>query len=226
MSRNYTATRRGGFIPKSVTSAYNNTKRFFHSMVYGRDYLRPDSQHLMDKVAEEPILKIEIHRKPLDETLTKGLDIISNGTLSDRLKKQNKYDALNHLCLIITLSSGKYVLEKLEYVNFTKLLPTVGESINVPLPSTNLTIPMLLKNAIDKKGATKIFNYSAYKRNCQDFVKDILYSSGISNFDESFVKQDLKPLTTGVAGFIAKPLMDGVTNLQERYDILKNGGDI
>jgi hypothetical protein len=64
-----------------------------------------------------------------------------------------------------------------------------------------------------------IYVYSAFKENCQHFVRSILNANGITKYD-SFISQDTEVLAPSVLQKVAK----GVTNLAGAIDVAYRGG--
>lgn len=192
-----------------------------------RDYYRPDVKQLLDHIQGDIIRSITIYRVPLDEKKIIAMNALSLGEFDRRIKNE-PYDKLMHLAMIIQTTKGKYVVEKLHYVNVSTQIPASinAETIQVsPIP--NCDIPTLLDNAIKKYGKNRIFHYSAHSMNCQQFVVDVLESNGIlSNTYMAFVKQNLTNIFEGHIGSIAKKVVDNATDLLTRADIIANGGGI
>jgi hypothetical protein len=116
------------------------------------------------------------------------------------------------------------LIEKNEAINM-KLNPTIPPnttSMDVSnIPST-LTFQLLMDNTQKSMGPL-FFPYDAIKNNCQSFIIAIFKSNNIlTPAIQDFVKQDVGKLFTNFKN--TKKLMNTVTKIGEKVDIIKKGG--
>ena len=69
-----------------------------------------------------------------------------------------------------------------------------------------------MNNAVNKFGKERIFKYSAFKYNCQAFVRDVLESNYLYNNDiNNFVYQPMQSVVQNLKGFVPT-VANAVTN--------------
>lgn len=161
------------------------------------------------------IERIFICRKPL----MKGVEIFINAiTLGkyDRIKKEQNYDQIFHLYLMILLSNGMWMLlEKNEQV---VLKPSeISEvrdfqHIMILLEPNVLSLREFVENAIQVMGNNEFFIYDGLTSNCQMFVTDVLRSNNLwdTGYD-LFVNQPITTSLEEVKGL--KTIMRKITDL-------------
>jgi hypothetical protein len=167
------------------------------------------------------ITKIEVCRNPIKGIYEKILNIASLGKIRREMKKRG-YDKLYHLYLVITLANGNiYSLEKNQRVNIIKGKKLKPDGDCAPaLSNPNLTLNQLILTAEGKKDKN-FYRYDGFKHNCQKWLRSILNSSGITQFD-SFISQDVEELAPTYLKIISK----GITDLAGVFDFLKKGGGL
>jgi hypothetical protein len=72
---------------------------------------------------------------------------------------------------------------------------------------------------MESKNIPNIYIYSAFKENCQHFVRSILNANGITKYD-SFISQDTEVLAPSILQKVAK----GITGLAAKIDVVQRGG--
>lgn len=182
--------------------------------------LPPAGRQLLAQVGNEPITSIEIVRTPLS-SFTKGfLNVISLGQFEKISKKY--YDEMFHLSLWI---NGKYNLEKIEVVNFSRKSPKEAKSEVKPINQipSGITLQQLIDNTIKRMGPQNFSTYDAQKLNCQNFLVNILDANNIGdNSDRSFIVQDAEKIFRELPEF-AKVLGNAATNLGAIFNRLIKG---
>lgn len=162
----------------------------------------------------EVIKKMTLARRPLDKSVFNSINFITQfatkGKFQERFKNM-PYDKLFHLFLLITTTTGSFiVVEKNEVLNVA-LNPKITsdtemKEITTNLPQ-NLTLAEMLYKTQSRMGGDKFFTYNAVRNNCQDFLLNILDANKIGDeSDRQFIKQDVSGLFEGfgaVEGFIS-----------------------
>jgi hypothetical protein len=94
-------------------------------------------------------------------------------------------------------TAKKLVVDKLDVINISETLYSdKAERLNVPLNGKNITIQQMFDKTLGRIGKEDFFLYSALtKRNCQDFVSQLLKSEDLYKEKEAeFVYQPLDEL--------------------------------
>lgn len=149
-------------------------------------------QNALDKYENDIIHSLTIVRTPLAKAVDTIINIGSFGK-SANVKSKHDYDNLFHLNVLI---NDRYTLEKNEIINFTKqdTRTKTSESLIVNQIPSGLSIKMLLSNTKQLQGP-KYYRYSASSNNCQDFIKAMFVSNGITDDRYiEFIKQDTEAI--------------------------------
>jgi len=155
-----------------------------------------DIERLMEKNRDKVISKITIFRLPLQKELTQALNLLTDNSVKQFLKK-NDIDKLYHLGVFLETNGGDFVYDKQQNFSFVQApkgflkQPKLETSPVSNLP-TNLTIGEMF-DAGRKLMKSKFYYYSALKYNCQFFIQQSLDAIGAS-YDLNFVVQDLTNL--------------------------------
>ena len=169
-------------------SFINDAKKYASAIVYGRNDYQPKVRDILEKYGDRRIVSAEVRRTPLGSVLMTALDVVSLG----RVAKNNPYDKLFHLSLVVKLESGETILiEKNEVINM-QLDPIVVDKTESREVNINRQIKLneLMQNTRDRMGDT-FFIYSARNCNCQDFILNILIANRLDTPELiDFVKQD------------------------------------
>jgi len=99
------------------------------------------------------------------------------------------------------------------------VLKKTGVCTEKYIPPQRLTLVGLFGKAMKRYNGDRLWHYSAYSFNCQQFVKDVLNSNGITQFDK-FIKQD----TDQLAGRYVKAMTNIVTDIAAVGDAIFRGG--
>ena len=163
----------------------------------GLGKLPTDVERLLEKNRDKVISKITIFRLPLQKELTQALNLLTDNSVKQFLKK-NDIDALYHLGVLIETTDGNsYVYDKQANFSFVEApkgflkQPKMETSPVSNLPD-DLTIGQMF-DAGKKRMKSKFYYYSALKYNCQFFIKESLEAIG-AEFNVDFVMQDLSQL--------------------------------
>ncbi|CAF1470945.1 unnamed protein product, partial [Didymodactylos carnosus] len=196
-------------------------------------------RQLLEKVGDEPIIKIQLGRTPVQDLPIKILDFLSDSKFSDK-QLELGYDEIYHNYLLITIqnSNGPNVLQhilgtvahsttastilKLEKAHRIALTyPTIPDELlsvyDIPLtPNKPLTLNRLISTAsnVDKN----FYNYNAAENNmCQTFVENIVDINDLTrNITDQATLNALKPQD-------AKAL---IATLGSRSNIVKAATDL
>ena len=209
------------YIKRKVTNLANLPNNLLH----GRTAYSPKVQEILNKLGNNIISHITIHREPVPSILTSILGGLSLGQFSTNYKN-SPYDKLFHLRLDFSFSNGSHVyIEKNEVINADTNITQGKDSQNLQV----LSVPAISLIAFLQKGqdfmGNKYWNYSAKDNNCQDFVNGLLHANGITgNNYTQFVKQNTEQLFQGLDGL--RKLSNTVTDVAGKADILMQGGQI
>jgi hypothetical protein len=169
----------------------------------------------LNRVGNEKITSIQVVREPINSTVKSLLNKLSLGLL-DKVAQKYSIDKFFHLYLLI---NNKYKLEKNEVINFSTGSPSKdAQSItinNIP----DKTISEFVTNTVNKIGKEAFFQYSAFKYNCQHFVKSLLQSNGISP-PLSFIDQKASQIVKELP-FYVEPVTNFITDLQAAFELVR-----
>lgn len=195
-------------------------------------------RQLLEQVGDNPVLKIQLGRTPVEAVLILFLNLVSLWKFSNK-QLELGYDEIYHNYLLITIQNEKklnvlqnifqtskdvigstiYKLEKAHRVRLTKpVFPTEFIDIyDIPLTSNKLfTLNRLITIAsnIDKH----FYTYDAANNNmCQTFVENIVDINGLTpNIIDNATRIALKPQD-------AKAL---IATLGSRSDVVKRITDL
>ena len=138
-------------------------------------------KQMLNIYGDMPIVKLDVIKNVVNPAITSTLNLLAN----------KNYDKLYHLGLIVYFSNGKSVIleKQSSIVISTNYTLKNRELKNVSIPQ-GLTLNTLIKTVYDKVGS-KLFLYSGYNNNCQNFVINILQTNNLLNDElRSYVKQD------------------------------------
>ena len=145
----------------------------------------------MKKKGDLKMTQFNICRTPINSKIKKIANFLSRGKL-DRTVKQNNYDDVFHLFLIITFENGEqFTIEKNEIVVITKdHNHRGGDCKPVDVSQKNLTFNEVML-AAEKRHGRNFYRYDATTYNCQNFLLNFLHEAGITEFDD-FIYQDFE----------------------------------
>jgi hypothetical protein len=169
-------------------------------------------QTALNLYGDVPITRLQVIKNKINPYITQTLNYISS---------QN-FDALYHLGLIVHLANGKSViLEKRSSIVIREKYTLKNRELqDVQIPN-DLTLNVLLKGAFDKVG-NKLFLYSGFNNNCQNFVLHILKWNNLLNSNDlkQFIKQDTEAIFKNPN---VRKLVNTVTDIGGVYDNVKDG---
>ena len=136
----------------------------------------PNVKSFLKSHGDEPIITIKVCREPINSTVMKVMNTISLGAL-ERVRRKLGVDSFFHLYLLI---NDKYIFEKNQVLDFRSGHPS-SKATCIPVNfSKELSINQMVDNCLKRMGPHNFFTYSAFSLNCQNFVKNMLSSSGIT----------------------------------------------
>jgi len=212
-------------VVNKVSKVGKQVGKFASAVINPDAFLPPSLKEVLTKHGLENIRKLTLRRNPVSSLITEAMNVVSGGTFSENMKNQ-PYDKLFHLGLVVSTDNVSFVLEKIERVNVSYSIskPQGLEELSISVPA-DLTVEMLINKTKDRMGKTKFLDYDGFNNNCQDFMMNILQANGLSN-DENikFVKQDTQVL------FKDSPLLRKVskklTDIGASVNVLMKGGEI
>jgi hypothetical protein len=178
-------------------------------------------QRNYNSIKDIPISKLTIVRSPVKPTIVKVLNVISLGRLKSITDKLG-YDSLWHLALKVTLNNGKsYRIEKNQNISIKPYedYPKT-EIFALVAPKKMITLRDMMNASLKKEGASRFYQYDAFKNNCQMFVKSLLQSSGLLIPPAAkFISQDSAEIAKGLPGYVA-PVASVLTKIGAKADSL------
>jgi hypothetical protein len=169
-------------------------KQFSEALLKGSNNYTTQFRDLIKKYGDNPIMKMEIKRSPVRKMVIKALDVISLG----KFEKENPYDTLWHLYILLTLDDGNILRLEKNSVLSLKLNAKDDEhteNMVVEYPKDRfITLNTLLEKTRQAMGK-KYFLYNAKGNNCQDYLKAVLVSNGLGTPEEiAFIKQSTREI--------------------------------
>ena len=212
-------------VVNKISKVGKKTGRFIDTVINPDKYLPPSLKRVLKDHGEEVITKLTLRRNPVSSLITGAMNAVSGGTFYDNLKNQ-PYDKLFHLGLVVSTANTNFVLEKIERVNVSYSIskPQGLEELSVSVPS-GLTVRNLIDNTLNKMGKNKFLDYDGYNNNCQDFMMNVLQSNNVSNEETTkFVKQDTQVLFKDSS--LLQKVSKKLTDIGASANVLMKGGEI
>jgi len=193
-----------------------------YNWVNDRPLLQEFSQsakNFLNVYGDAVIVGIKVCRAPINSYLQRFLDNINRGNFN-LANEINKPDTLFHVWMEITFnlngSVGTCIYEKNDKPEFRLGVKSYTSFIDVPILK-NLTIDQMCEEAIIRVGKARYFIYRWNDFNCQQFIKDNLFSSSFG-WNESinfFVMQDLTHLINQVG--VQGELLNKIVNFFAKF---------
>ncbi len=215
-------------LRSGVKNIYGRVKGFITGV---RDNFQPYVRTLLEKIKDNKIIKLVVIREPIKEAINMFVNAITDNKVNE-FKKQMGIDDLFHLFMIATLDNGMLIrIEKNSEIDVKQIssIPKVNNDnmLNINIPNS-LTVNELLTNTKNKIGDRLFYDYDSIKKNCQDFLYNILYTNGFESSNpsmKSFIKQDLTKLSKSLSS-THKNIMNTITNLGKKAQILVSGAGL
>jgi hypothetical protein len=207
-----------------ILNKVEDIKKTAVAVVSGPTDLSKSVRDILKKHGSKTIVKASIVRTPVSSVVKEALNVVSLGEFKRKLKQQ-PYDDIFHLFMLMTLSDGTTVsLEKNSIITMRVNPSRKGESREAS-PPEGLTLDSLMENTKRKMGA-KFIPYSAKSANCQNFILNVLRANKMATPElETFVKQDTDALFEGDSGFLRK-FSNTVTDLGAKIATVQEGGAV
>lgn len=135
----------------------------------------------ISKYGHEDIQQITIFRRPLSKFLTFIMNALTWNSFNNEIKNQ-AYDSLMHLGLIIRVNNTDIRFDKTQSVNLfpENIQKDKTEFYNVPI-NKQLTLLELINHTINYMGRRRFFEYNGHTNNCQTFALAVLDSNGLGS---------------------------------------------
>ena len=197
-------------VPSVVKNAWNKAGEKieqFRQQFFPAKKLPAPVQVLFDKYKNNKVISAQIRREPIFAIIDKVINLISGGKF-DEAKKEQGYDKMFHLSLIITLDNGtKLLIEKNERINMTTSWKDTDkvEYFSVGSINSTPTLEQFFQNTEKAVGDHRFFTYNAFDQNCQRFIADLLQSNNsLTNNAQNFILQDAQSIVKKMPFFVSK----------------------
>lgn len=210
----------------------DNNQSYLDAIFSGRNDYQPKVREILNKYGDLEITNAELRRTPLSLILMTTLSVASFG----KIDKNNPYDKLFHLSMVVKLSDGTNILiEKNEVINMeinpkvrpntefkqVSLCNSACGRFSSSFSKSGFTLKQLLQRTREKMG-DKFFLYSARDYNCQHFIKNILIANNIDTPELiNFVEQDTKKLFEGLV--YLRKASNTITDIASRLNVVTEG---
>lgn len=196
-------------------------KQYSEALLKGSNNYTSSDIDYIKKYGDNMIVKMRLMRTPVREMIIQALNAASFG----KFQKENPYDKLFHLAVILTLDNNiSLKLEKNATINITDVINAKEETeyFDVNYPTENIiNFNGLLENTRKRMGR-KYFTYSAKSNNCQDFLLNVFDANNIGGTDErEFIKQDTRKIFNANPSYL-KRLSNTITDLGAKFDNTKS----
>ena len=219
----------GGSFYDSIKSATKSIYGRVMGFITGDRGYKPLIQKLLTQYGDKQITGITIIREPIKQYVNILTNIITLGEI-DKYKNTYNINELFHLYMIVSLNDGSFIrVEKNEEIDIEKVnsIPQLDPKFVYvcKLPSNNLTLNILLNKTLNTIGQARYFKYDALNNNCQNYLYNILSTNGFNSINpdmKQFIIQDLTQLANKL-GDTTKDIMNGLTNIKKRINIITGG---
>lgn len=198
-------------IKKGISYVFNKSKNI--------GSFNKRAKKTLEQYGNKQIKDIKIFKEKIDGYVRKAISVISDS-------QGNLY----HLGLLITLDDGTEITcdkDHVVNVNVGSPIKSTTEVLDVDLKGKHITLNELLEKAIETVGKDQIFEYNALGgRNCQNFVVDVLSSSGLlTKAQEKWTLQSLQDLKDkSRLGDDTEAVVKGLTDTRNVIDNLTGYG--
>jgi hypothetical protein len=187
--------------------------------------LPPAVRTWLEQNGQKKVTSMTISRAPIEKYVEIMLNAITLGKFSQAIKKLG-YDRAMHLFLQFDLEDGsRWKIEKNEVIMLTKYNGPAKNQEDMPVSNYqgNLNMADILENTRKQMGDANFSNYSAFERNCQDFILNILSANGlITEESRKFIMQDAQKIFQNLPGY-TKGVSKSLTDLAARFNRFMKG---
>ena len=192
------------------------------ALLYGRNDYSPQVRDILAQYGDKYVVAMEVRRTPLGKILMATLNVASFGQIA----KNNPYDTLYHLSLVVRLEDGTTIMMEKNEVISMEVNPPVRANTDtktVALPR-QIRLNQILQLTKNRMG-DRYFLYSARDNNCGDWVLNILQANRVDTPElTAFVKQDARQIFADNIRF--RKLTNTVTDFAGRVDVLRHGAGL
>lgn len=196
-------------------------KQYSEAMIKGSNNYTTSDIDFIKKYGDNMITGMKLMRTPVQEMIIKALNASSLG----KFEKENPYDKLFHLAVILTLDNNIHLkLEKNATINITDVMNAKEDTeyFNVNYPTENIVSFNTLLEKTRKRMGRKYFLYSSKSNNCQDFLLNVFDANEIGGTEErEFIKQDTRKIFNSNPNYL-KRLSNYITDLGAKVDNTKS----
>lgn len=207
---------------------YDETKEFIQKLIHGRREYSPSAKVVIVDNYYDNVKRIEVRRSPLPSWIKKGLNLLTNGELDEKIKDgRHPQEDVYHISMIVELSNGKKLLvEKNHNVVISGFRPlSQNEEKMDIMVNHQVAFGDFLEKALHRYGAKEIFQYRAKTRNCGIYVEYLLKANNLyTDAVHKFIFQDTQGMLDGHRNI--EKLVNTATDLAGRMEVLKEGGAI
>ena len=206
----------------AVIGATDPLKKTVEGVVYGVQDHAPYVRKIIEQYGDKKIVRIVAHRKPVDKPLIGALNAVSLG----QFNKQNPYDELFHLSLVLFFEDGTPIsIEKIENINMVINPPTHSKAETQEIGNFHTVTLNELIDGAKKILGDKYFKYDASVNNCQAYIMALLKGSGLGTPENyKFIKQDTEQIFKGLDKTLS--LSNALTDLGARASVIRYGGKL
>lgn len=213
-------------VADATASGIFDSVRGYVSNLLNREQYSPPVKRILERLGGKKIIAMNIIRTPINNNINRALNVISLGKWS-QLKNEFHYDNMFHLALILKLDDmSNLLVEKNERINVStsfKYLPTT-QIKHINITGKSILLDDLLNNGNRFVGNTNWFVYSAFKNNCQAFIKATLEGNGLYTADvNNFVYQDMTEIRKQLPRNVV-PTANFITDLGSLVSRLRGQG--
>jgi hypothetical protein len=220
---------------------FNSVAEFFRSGVnrivniVTKPLIRRDAppyyREFLERYGNIKINEIWIGKTPIQKTFDSLINIISLGKWS-QTKNNLNYDDMFHLYIIFKLEGNITVRNEKNEVLSINLLDNEDYKKNKHIFLSNylnmkpVNINDLHKTALKNVGPERLYLYKGDSTNCQLFIHDLLFYSGIYNDEiDGFVMQKAGTLVSSLP-ILTQKIMQGATDAASFFNTLIYGAGL
>lgn len=196
------------------------------TQMFGRRFARIDnvskselppqvSQNLI-RFGDMNVENVRVCRVPIQSAIHQVFNVLTRGQW-DIIRNQVGFDNLFHLYMLLDVGGRTFILEKNQLIRLSEYPPTIeGECRMVDFPI--VTLNTMIKNTINKMGMTNFLQYDPFRRNCQDFILNVLQANDASTPElQNFILQPVEKILERLPSYVA-PIASGITRIAGYID--------
>jgi hypothetical protein len=196
-----------------------NFYKYVNAIIYGRNDYPPKVRDILANYGDKKIKAMEVRREPLPLVLNTALNVVTLG----KIARNNPYDKLFHLSLVIQLEDNNSILIEKNEVISMEVNPLNRE--NTEAKEVALYKQLIFKDMMTRtqeRMGDRFFIYSARNENCQDFIWNILVANNLdTNELYEFIKQDAIKIYGDMIRF--RKFSNTLTDIAGRLNVVTQG---